>query len=162
MDGVLCDFLNSVSELTDRPVDSLSVSQLWELTRNTNGFWENLNWMPGSRELWSIIDSYHGHILSSLAYSDPSSKVGKLVWLDINLKLTDLERIHLVSRRRDKRNFAVSELSANILIDDYIKNIEDWEAAGGIGIHHSTYEDSIVQLENLGFGPMPYGPRNKL
>ena len=29
------------------------------------------------------------------------------------------------------------EEKPNILIDDYIKNIREWENKGGIGIHHT-------------------------
>ena len=38
----------------------------------------------------------------------------------------------------------------SILIDDYSKNIEQWRAAGGIGILHTSAEDTIKQLQKLG------------
>jgi hypothetical protein len=37
-----------------------------------------------------------------------------------------------------------------ILIDDRIKNIEQWESAGGIGILHTSAADTISQLKKLG------------
>ena len=39
----------------------------------------------------------------------------------------------------------------NILIDDYIKNINEWEAKGGIGIHHTNIGKTIGELKRLGF-----------
>ncbi|GAG55785.1 unnamed protein product, partial [marine sediment metagenome] len=37
-----------------------------------------------------------------------------------------------------------------ILIDDRTKSIQPWTAAGGIGILHTSAQDSINQLKQLG------------
>lgn len=37
----------------------------------------------------------------------------------------------------------------DILIDDRLRNIEEWRAAGGIGILHSDYEETISHLRKL-------------
>ena len=37
----------------------------------------------------------------------------------------------------------------DILIDDRTSNIEEWRSAGGIGIHHKSFKDTIEQLKNL-------------
>ena len=39
----------------------------------------------------------------------------------------------------------------NALIDDYMKNIKEWEAKGGIGIHHTNVSKTIAELKKLGF-----------
>ena len=39
----------------------------------------------------------------------------------------------------------------NVLIDDHQKNIMEWEAKGGIGIHHTNVGKSIAKLKKLGF-----------
>ena len=36
-------------------------------------------------------------------------------------------------------------------VDDYVKNIREWESAGGIGIHHTNVGKSIGELKRLGF-----------
>ena len=41
--------------------------------------------------------------------------------------------------------------SSNILIDDYIKNIKEFNAKGGIGIHHTDTGKTLRELKNLGF-----------
>ena len=54
--------------------------------------------------------------------------------------------------RDQKKNFAMtSDGKPNVLIDDYQKNIDEWEAAGGIGITHFRTEVTIQQLKKLGF-----------
>ncbi len=150
MDGVLCDFFSAVQRLTDKPIKSLSVSQMWALCREQADFWENLEWMDGGRSVWKVVAHYRGHILSSLPYSDPNSGPGKRKWLRNNIGLSDPERIHLVNRRSKKQNFAISNQAPNILIDDFFKNTNEWQAAGGNAILHVSLEDTLLQLRELG------------
>jgi hypothetical protein len=37
-----------------------------------------------------------------------------------------------------------------ILIDDMEQTINEWNAAGGIGIHHTSADNTISQLKKLG------------
>jgi hypothetical protein len=53
--------------------------------------------------------------------------------------------------RADKQKYATTNGKPNILIDDYIKNIKEWENAGGIGIHHLSPTQTIAQLKRYGF-----------
>ena len=54
--------------------------------------------------------------------------------------------------RSQKQSYAkTKEEKPNILIDDYIKNIREWEAKGGIGIHHTDVGKTISELKRLGF-----------
>ncbi len=59
-------------------------------------------------------------------------------------------RIHLV-KREQKQQFAMDGDKPCVLIDDYIKNIKEWEAKGGIGVHHTNVNSSINQLKSLGY-----------
>ena len=151
MDGVLCDFFSAASSHTDRPIDQLSVRQLWALVRQVPDFWFNLELLPGARELWKLVDEYDAHILSSLAYSDPCSGPGKLAWLEKNIGLTDTTRIHLMSKRSHKQNYATVNGVPNILVDDYEKNINEWKESGGTGILHTCATETIQLLHELGF-----------
>ena len=51
--------------------------------------------------------------------------------------------------RSDKQRFARDGRTQmpNILVDDH-KNIREWEAKGGIGIHHTSVERTIAKLKN--------------
>ena len=55
--------------------------------------------------------------------------------------------IHLVVRS-DKKSFAKGN---NLLIDDYEKNIKEWENAGGQAILHTNTNKTISELKKLGF-----------
>ena len=41
--------------------------------------------------------------------------------------------------------------SPAILIDDYKKNTDQFKARGGIGIHHTTVGNTLIELRSLGF-----------
>ena len=70
-------------------------------------------------------------------------------WLKKNTKFKNAD-IHLVMRSQ-KQVYAMTKGKPNVLIDDYIKNIKEWEAKGGIGIHHTNVGKTISELKRLGF-----------
>jgi len=62
-------------------------------------------------------------------------------------------RINLV-RRVEKQKFAMkSDMGRRpaILIDDFPRNIDQFKAAGGIGILHTNTVKTIKELKKLGF-----------
>ena len=121
----------------------------WNAINQTKGFWANLEWMPGAKRLWDFISKYDTEILSAYSGRDPTSRTGKLKWLSKNTKIKR-GKINLVMRS-DKQKYATTNGKPNVLIDDYIKNINEWEAKGGIGIHHTNVSKSIAELKRLGF-----------
>ena len=92
---------------------------------------------------------YNTFILSAYSGRDPSSKNGKMKWLGKNTNFKK-SRIKLV-KRVQKQAYATRDGEPNILIDDYMKNINEWEARGGIGIHHTDVGKTINKLKSLGF-----------
>ena len=121
----------------------------WNAINQTKGFWANLEWMPGAKRLWDFISKYDTEILSAYSGRDPTSRTGKLKWLSKNTKIKR-GKINLVMRS-DKQKYAMTDGKPNVLIDDYIKNIKEWEAKGGIGVHHTSVGKTISELKSLGF-----------
>ena len=121
----------------------------WNAINQTKGFWANLEWMPGAKRLWDFISKYDTEILSAYSGRDPSSRTGKLKWLSKNTKIKR-GKINLVMRS-DKQKYAMTDGKPNVLIDDYIKNIKEWETKGGIGVHHTNVSKTISELKRLGF-----------
>ena len=150
LDMVLEDFLKGADEVSGGSFASSDKDERWNKINQTKGFWANLDWMPGGRKLYQFIVRYDPYVLSAYTDRDPSSKSGKMTWLKKNAKFKRAN-IHLVLRAQ-KKSFAKNrDESPNVLIDDYIKNIKEWEAAGGIGIHHTNVGKSIGELKSLGF-----------
>jgi len=151
MDMVLCDFLKGAKEVLGTDFPKADKRTKWPMISAKKDFWESLEWMPGAKKMWSFVNKYDAHILSAYSTKDANSRKGKMNWLRTNAKLTQKSRIHLVMRE-DKQKYAMTtDGKPNLLIDDYIKNVNEWKAKGGIGVHHTSPSDTIAQLKRLGF-----------
>ena len=148
MDMVICDFIGGYEKLTGLQFAKTDKDERWSAITGKKDFWATLDWMPGSQRMWKLINKYNANILSAYSNRDANSRKGKKQWLSKNAKPTG--KTHLVLRA-DKQKYAMTDGKPNILIDDYIKNIKEWEAAGGIGIHHLSPTQTISQLKRYGF-----------
>ena len=92
-----------------------------------------MEWMPGGKELWSIIGKYDPYILTS-----PSkftfAKEGKIKWIQNNLN--PKPKAILFAQTGNKHSEMKTEPKRSILIDDYWPNLSPWKQEGGIGILH--------------------------
>ena len=154
MDGVLCDFVLAAKRATGQDWTGLRSGQDWESIKNTKNFWANMPWTRDGKQLWSYISKYKPHILSAFSPEDPNCKPGKMRWLRKEVGYTQNFMINIV-RRREKKNFAMKGSDVGkrpaILIDDYPKNVQQFRAAGGIGIEHTSTSKTISLLKRLGF-----------
>ncbi|OUW58389.1 MAG: hypothetical protein CBD57_02420 [Candidatus Pelagibacter sp. TMED197] len=155
MDGVLADFKTAAVKTTgmsiNRWMNIPSSKQKWSLILQNKNFWYDLPWMQGGKQLWSYISKHDPHILSAYVEEnfDPNCIPGKRAWLRKNVNMVNPQKVNLV-KRREKKLFAKRGKPA-ILIDDYEKNIRDFNMSGGIGIHHTSTSKTIQQLKRLGF-----------
>ena len=153
LDMVLVDFMKGADEVSGGSFVTTDKEERWKNINQTKGFWANLDWMPGAKRLYQFISRYDPHVLSAYSGRDPSSKNGKMKWLNKHTKFSR-SKIHLV-KRSQKKNYAMTGFGVtrkpNILIDDYAKNINEWEAKGGIGIRHTDVGKTINRLKQLGF-----------
>ena len=149
MDQVLCNFIDGAEEVIGKPFIQADKNDRWNKISNTKDFWANLNWMPGAKRLYLFIQKYDTHILSAYSDRDGSSRPGKIKWLKKNTKIKR-GNINLV-RRADKQKYATTDGKPNVLIDDYKKNIVEWESKGGIGVHHTEVGKTLAELKRLGF-----------
>ena len=149
LDEVLVDFMRGANAAVGGDFVKTDKDERWNKVNQTKGFWANLGWKPNAKRLHDFIIRYNPHILSAYTGRDPTSKVGKMKWLKKNAGFKRAN-IHLVLRSQ-KKDFATTDEKPNILIDDYIKNIREWEAKGGIGIHHTDVGKTISELKRLGF-----------
>ena len=149
MDEVLCAFLKGANKAIGGDFPSMDKNKRWKLIVQTKDFWANLDWMPGAERRHEFITRYDAYILSAYSNRDPNSKVGKMKWLKKNTRFKRA-KIHLVIRS-EKQLYAMTEGKPNVLIDDYMKNIKEWDAKGGIGIHHTNVGKTISELKKIGF-----------
>jgi hypothetical protein len=146
LDGVLVDFDQGYKELTNitpQQANEKGIETFWEpISKAGAKFWITLKWMSDGKQLWDYIKKYNPILLSAPSREE-SSKLGKRVWVK-----RELPNVKLILRSAErKQEFANS---TSILIDDRQKNIDQWEAAGGIGIFHTDTPNTIKQLKQLG------------
>ena len=148
MDGVLCDFITGIMDtlhIAREPNQDEIEEFLGTLEGSSVDWWANLDWYPGGKKLWKMLKELNTEILSACPNQckmTPNVIKGKKQWCKKNLKMTTGVNI---TTRKGKVKFAAS---THILIDDYIKNINDWKAAGGIGIHHTDPRKTAKELRD--------------
>ena len=150
MDMVLVNFMKGADEAVGGDFVTSDKETRWKAVSQVKGFWTNLDWMPGAKRLYQFIAKYDPHILSAYTGRDPSSKNGKMKWLSKHAKFTRAN-IHLVLRSQKQAYAIDNNGNPSVLIDDYIKNIREWENKGGIGILHTDVSKTINELKRLGF-----------
>lgn len=146
MDGVLVDFdggYEKLTGMTTREADKKGPEFFWKpISKAGAKWWITLNWMPDGKQLWDYVKKYNPELLSAPSREE-ASKMGKRIWVK-----RELPGAKLILRSADKKQEFASPTS--ILIDDREKNIEQWEAAGGIGILHTDASSTIKKLKELG------------
>ena len=148
MDGVLCDFERQWARTNKLPFSkfqTLNIHDRWEKVRQHGSFWETIPWKGDGRTLWNYIKKHDVRILSAYSSSDPNCMAGKRKWLSKNVSISNA-KIHLVTRSQKQ----IYSKKNTILIDDYIRNIKEFNAKGGIGIRHKTASQTISELKKLG------------
>jgi len=149
LDQVLVNFMKGAENAIGGDFASADKDERWNKINQNKGFWSNLEWMPGAKRLYSFIAKYDLHILSAASERDANSRPGKMKWLSKNTKIKR-SNTNLV-KRADKQKYAMTDGKPNVLIDDYLKNITQWEAKGGIGVHHTEVGKTLAELKRLGF-----------
>jgi len=148
MDGVLTDFDTRFKNYSDgiAPSDyekQYGKEKFWELADGPGvAFWVGMPWMEDGKKYWNYIKDYDVELLSSPSRSQ-TSRLGKRLWVRNNIPGVKLT----LAQARNKQNYAEPN---HILIDDRESNIDQWRAQGGIGILHTSADDTINQLKKLG------------
>ena len=152
MDGVLVDFIDGIQQelnISREPTQKEITTFLSTLYGSSKEFWSELDWMSDGKRLWDTLKDLNTEILTACPDNcklQPSVIRGKKMWCKSNLKISSGVN---VTTRKGKLKFVGPK---NILIDDFIKNVNDWKAKGGIGIHHRTARATLVELKDILLG----------
>jgi len=154
MDGVLANFEKRYIELFREAPDSNGQRERKEFSQNWTTFiegkhFETLDWWHGGPELITYlsvnvpIDSVE--ILSSSGGNKYHDQVveQKKKWIE-TFNLPEQWKVNVVAGRKKKSEFATPD---SILIDDTLDVIQAFRAAGGIGIHHKDYTNTLMLLD---------------
>lgn len=156
MDGVLVDMLGGFKKATGQSFiecDQVDQETKWKPALKVPNFWEFLPKLHDADRLMSYfewnIPLNKLFVLSAPQHFFPNCGVEKLRWLDRNAKVFPIRQSYIVPRK-EKKQFAVCpQGKPNILIDDYVKNINEWTEAGGIGILHTDASTTIQRMREF-------------
>ena len=147
MDGVIADFVSKYKEMYGiDPSDAEREKRfkpLFDDFIKNQGF-ANLDVLPGSMTAIDMLRKLHipTHILSSTANEEKYDAVSKqkMIWLQKHgITFNPI----FVPGKKHKKEYAAPD---KILIDDTKSVIDDWNAAGGIGILHKDWMTTLIEL----------------
>jgi len=149
LDGVLADFDNRVSSLLGFNWKTFHPDLLWKELENEKYLFNTLSVMPNSLKLVTHLMHHDLYILTAIPR--PTGKLAsaaqdKKDWVARHIN----KKIHVQTVLGGKNKAKYVEDSNSILIDDFPRNIEAWKAAGGIGVLHTSVNDTLDQLNTLG------------
>ena len=144
MDGVLADFFGEWAKVMKvdhySKIDNVDINVALQKIRDTDDFWLKLPMLPQAKQLLELIKKVKGsyNICSSPLADDPNSEPHKREWIKKNLSFFPPKKVIITS---NKPKYATqSDGTPNILIDDFGKNVNAWEAAGGEGFKYKDHK----------------------
>ncbi len=154
MDGVLADFDRGVKELCGlEPIEQgkQNDDMLWEKVRKVGHFYDKLEIMPGAKEMFDALWAKYGircEILSGIPKPRrgiDSAGEDKINWVH---RLLSRDIVVNIVYREEKPDYCTGKDC--ILIDDYEKNIQEWENMGGTGILNKDATETVEKLKEMG------------
>ena len=155
LDGVFANFEKKLLDTFGPTYDQVSPKDLWaELGKEKNLFL-HLDEIDDAQSLFRSISliaaEYNRELAFLTALPIPrgnltTAKDDKTSW--VKQRLSETVPVFTVVGGKNKGKFADP---GDILIDDMKRNIEVWEKAGGIGIHHETDNSAptIIKLISI-------------
>jgi hypothetical protein len=153
LDGVLADLQGAVEDILNIKITTSGGGKDWD---DSDAIWEKLRELDepdfstlkkehDADKLWNYVRPYHPNILTATGKPAERNAQQKREWVKKNI--TGYKDVFTVVASRSKAEFAWPDA---VLIDDRMKSIGPWREKGGIGILHTSAEDSIRQLKKLG------------
>ena len=153
LDGVLADLHTEIERVLDIKItmsggdtDWDNADEIWKRLRELDEpNFSNLNKLPDADKLWKYVLKYSPNILTATGHPSKRNAQQKVGWVEKNL--SGYNQIYTVVASRLKAQYAWPD---TILIDDRMKSIGPWRQKGGIGILHTSADETIKELKKLG------------
>jgi 5'(3')-deoxyribonucleotidase len=152
MDGVLADFDRGYEIVLGRPIAKRDYHKDWTqedwdlLHRTSPTFFRDLPPMPDAEELWSYIKRYNPRILTGVPKEVGVSGNQKIEWASRQPFIGPSTEV-VCCRSREKYLHC---RPGDVIIDDWPKYQNHWQAAGGIWVTHTSASATIARLKELG------------
>lgn len=148
-DGVLADFDRHFEEMTGHAPRSYEESHgtgpFWKIiSKAEGGFFNQLKKMPDADTLVEAVRHTNPTILTGVPNGAWSIQE-KLTW-----RLNNYPSLTMVCCASKDKKLAKDPNRINVLVDDWTKYRSEWEENGDIFVHHTSAEESIAKLINIG------------
>jgi len=153
MDGVLADFAGYWYKVSGKRFDEYATrSEFWKEAILFPNLYQDLPPMEHSR--WLVDDirkmikgtDFEIEILTAipLLQTFPLAATHKELWVKkhFSRKWKFKTGPHAVDKQKHAK-------PGDVLIDDQLRNIEQWIEAGGIGIHHTSVPKTLAELKSI-------------
>lgn len=150
LDGVFADFWGEVCNIFGKEPENNKM--IWDRLKDVPNLFLNLKPLPYTKVMFNAIYSKYGNkceILSSVPHPNNflvTAPDNKRNW--VKKHLNDKIVVNIVNNHSEKQKFCKGK--NYILIDDYIKNINEWTSKGGIGILHDNWNKTYIELVKMG------------
>lgn len=142
MDGVLADFDAGYAAAFGRRPDKAKDDVDWDAVRAYPDFYLHLPPMADVDVPWSYVERYQPIVLTGVPRI-PEAAANKRAWAARWLPGT------LVVATRSSEKAAVAR-PGDVLVDDWTRYRDKWEAAGGVWVAHTSALDTVRQLREMG------------
>ena len=153
VDGAFAEFQLKCASLYGAAWRHMSDEELWQNLEKEYHLFATLKMIPDStRIVTHLLHPSLGHKVSFLtALPRPTGRLitadqDKRDWLAKNI--SKRIPVHTVVGGKNKYKFITSP--NDVLVDDYRRNIDGWINAGGIGILHTSIDDTLDKLDDMG------------
>lgn len=148
-DGVLADFDKKFEELSGHHPRGFEERHgsgpFWKIiSKAEGGFFNTLEKMPDADLLVKATRHLNPTILTGIPNGSWSINQ-KLMWRQKNYPFLNMT----CCASKDKK-LAMDPNCINVLVDDWTKYKDIWEEAGGIFVHHTSVENSLNKLMQIG------------
>lgn len=152
LDGVMADFEKHFADCFDgkeppSKANGVDDAEMWALVHGHGSFFRTMPWCEGAIDFYRTATIIHGFKFIIL------TAASKQHYAEMAIQKRDWVREKLpkdlmflpVWGSSSKTLFMQNP--GDILIDDYKKNCDRWEKAGGIAIHHTdNFDETLFQL----------------
>lgn len=154
LDGVLVDLeagYKSVigNTLSQSHIMGKTGKEMWEeIEEKDPNFWLMLNPTKECNVILAYLEYLYSlenlYVLTAAVKTEKKKCIEhKKRWVDFNTEIA--YRNTIVCMRHEKQDYA----SGNILIDDNMLNINEWNSKGGVGIHYVNFFKLVDDLKNI-------------
>lgn len=143
LDGVLADFDANFQATFGIPNKGMADDDMWARINSHPTFWSDMPVMPGAVSFLSRTSVFDPIILTACPKSDYANAARrKRDWVRQNLS----SNIMVLPVMGGSNKPLFMHRPGDILIDDFKRNVNAWNASGGIGILHTSFPDTWQQL----------------